>query len=154
LHLQGLGEQAAREILREKGLTDEERWSELISLYQSHPYWLNIIASTIVELFNGSVSRFLAGGTRIFLGDLEPLLESHLVRLSDLETKVSYWLASQDEAVDISDVPADSSLSQSEVWQAIQSLARRGLVEKVQVGAQVRFRINPVFQHYIQRKLR
>jgi hypothetical protein len=154
LHLQGLGEQAAREILREKGLTDEERWSELISLYQSHPYWLNIIASTIVELFNWSVSRFLAGGTTIFLGDLEPLLESHLARLSELETKVSYWLASQDEAVDISDVPAESGLSQSEVWQAIQSLARRGLVEKVQVGAQVRFRLNPVFQHYIQRKFR
>ncbi|WP_017720354.1 NB-ARC domain-containing protein [Kamptonema formosum] len=154
LHLQGLGEQAAREILREKGLTDEEKWSELIALYQGHPYWLNIIASTIVELFNGSVSRFLAGGTWIFLGDLEPLLESHLARLSELETKVSYWLSSQDEAVDISDVPADSDLSQSEVWQAIQSLARRGLVEKVQVGAQVRFRINPVFQQYIQRKFR
>ncbi|MBW4492944.1 MAG: ATPase [Oscillatoria princeps RMCB-10] len=154
LHLQGLAEQAAREILIEKGLTDEDKWSELIALYQGHPYWLNIIASTIVELFNGSVSRFLAGGTRIFLGDLEPLLESHLVRLSELETKVSYWLASQAQAVDISDVPADRDLSQSEVWQAIQSLARRGLVEKVQVGAEVRFRINPVFQHYIQRKLR
>ena len=58
LHLQGLGEQSA-EILREKGLKDEEKWSELIALYQGHPSWLNIIAATIIELFDGSVSLFL-----------------------------------------------------------------------------------------------
>lgn len=33
LHLQGLGEKA-REIFQEKGLTDPEKWSELITLYQ------------------------------------------------------------------------------------------------------------------------
>ena len=60
LHLKGLGEQAA-EILRQKELADEEKWSDLIALYQGHPSWLNIIASTIVELFDGSVSLFLAG---------------------------------------------------------------------------------------------
>ncbi len=139
--------------MREKGLTDEDKWSELITLYQGHPSWLNIIASTIVELFNGSGSLFLADRTHIFLGDLELLLESHLERLSELETKVIYWLASQDEAVDISQQPADSDLSQSDIWQAIQSLARRGLVEKVQVGARAMFQLNPVFQQYIQGKL-
>jgi hypothetical protein len=151
LHLQGLGEQAA-EILREKELTDEEKWSDLIALYQGHPSWLNIIASTIVELFDGSVSLFLADGTDLFLGDLEPILESHLERLSALEKKALYWLASQNEAVDISQQPADSELSKSEFWQAIQSLARRGLVEKVLVGGRSQFQINPVFKEYIQSK--
>lgn len=152
LHLKGLGEQST-EILREKELTDEEKWSDLIALYQGHPSWLNIIASTIVELFDGSVSQFLADETDIFLGDLEPLLESHLERLSDSEKKVLYWLASQNEAVDISRQPTDSDLSQSEFWQAIQSLARRGLVEKVLVGGRSMFFLNPVFKAYIQRKL-
>jgi hypothetical protein len=46
LHLKGLGEEAA-DILREKGLADEEKWSDLITLYQGHPSWLNIIAATI-----------------------------------------------------------------------------------------------------------
>ena len=151
LHLQGLGEQSA-EILREKELTDEEKWSDLIALYQGHPSWLNIIASTIVELFDGSVSLFLADGTDLFLGDLEPILESHLERLSDSEKKVLYWLASQDESVDISQQSADSDLSRSELWQAIQSLARRGLVEKVLVGGRSKFQINPVFKAYIQSK--
>ena len=151
LHLKGLGEEAA-EILREKGLADEEKWSDLIALYQGHPSWLNIIAATIWELFDGSVSLFLADGNDVFLGDLEPILESHLERLSDSEKKVCYLLATQAEAVDISQQPADSELSKSEFLQAIQSLARRGLVEKVLVGARSKFQIDPVFKAYIQSK--
>ncbi|WP_333302349.1 hypothetical protein [Microcoleus sp. K4-C2] len=44
------------------------------------------------------------------------------------------------------------AISKSEFWQAIQSLARRGLLEKVQVGAGALFLLNPVFQQYIQSK--
>ncbi|GET43120.1 ATPase [Microseira wollei] len=149
LHLKGLEEQG-EEILKEKGLTDEDKWSELITLYQGHPSWLNIIAATIQELFNGSVSLFLAEPNEIFLGDIEPLLESHLERLSESEKQVSYWLASLDKAFDISQQPANSELSKSEFWQAIQSLARRSLVEKVQVGALTHFHLNPIFKQYIQ----
>ena len=149
LHLKGLGEQAT-EIFKEQGLTDEEQWYELITLYQGHPSWLNIIASTILELFDGNVARFLAEGNDIYLGDIEPLLESQLERLSESEKKVSNWLASQDDAVDISHAPADSELSRSQLWQAIQSLARRGLVEKVPVGGRSLFFFNPVFKAYIE----
>ncbi|XZO00767.1 MAG: NB-ARC domain-containing protein [Microcoleus sp.] len=149
LHLKGLGVEAA-EIFKEKGLADEEKWSDLIAFYQGHPSWLNIIAATIWELFDGSVSLFLADGTDLFLGDLEPILESHLERLSDSENKAFYWLASQNEAVDISRQPTDSDLCKSEFWQAIQSLGRRGLVEKVLVGGRSKFQINRVFQQYIQ----
>ena len=149
LHLKGLGEQAA-EIFKEKGLADEEKWSELINLYQGHHAWLNIIASTILELFDGNVARFLEDGDDIYLGDIEPLLESQLERLSESEQKVSEWLASQDDAVDISQPPADSELSRSQLWQAIQSLTRRGLVEKIQVGGRSLFFLNPVFKAYIQ----
>ncbi len=149
LHLKGLGEKA-REIFKEKGLTDEEKWSDLITLYQGHPSWLNIISSTLLELFDGSVSQFLAEGNNIYLGDIEPLLETHLERLSESEKNVSHWLAYQNDAVNISEKPTDSELSQSEIWQAIQSLARRGLVEKVQKEARSRFFLNPVFQEYIK----
>ncbi|MEG4252936.1 NB-ARC domain-containing protein [Microcoleus sp. Pol10D4] len=96
LHLKGLGEEAA-EIFQQKGLVDEEKWSDLITLYQGHPSWLNIIAATILELFDGSVSRFLSDVNDLFLSDLEPILESHLERLSDAEKKALYWLASQNE---------------------------------------------------------
>jgi hypothetical protein len=152
LHLKGLGENA-QEILKEKGLTDSEKWSELITLYQGHPSWLNIISSTILELFDGNVSPFLAERNNIYLGDIEPLLETHLERLSESEKKVSHWLAHQNEPVDISQKPTDSQLSQSEIWQALESLGRRGLLEKVQKEARSRFFLNPVFKAYIQSKL-
>ncbi|MEG4313380.1 MULTISPECIES: ATP-binding protein [unclassified Microcoleus] len=149
LHLKGLGQQAA-EIFQQKGLVDEEKWSDLIALYQGHPSWLNIIAATILELFDGSVSLFLSEVNDLFLGDLEPILDSHLERLSGSEKKALYWLATQNETVDISRKATDSELSQPEFWQAIQSLARRGLVEKVLVGGRSLFFLNPVFKAYIQ----
>lgn len=152
LHLKGLGQQAA-EIFQQKGLVDEEKWSDLIALYQGHPSWLNIIAATIWELFDGSVSLFVSDVNDLFLGDLEPILESHLKRLSDSEKKALYWLATQNETVDISRKATDSELSQPEFWQAIQSLARRGLVEKVLVETRSMFLLNPVFKAYIQCKL-
>lgn len=151
LHLKGLGEQAA-EILRKNGLNDEEKWPELIDIYQSHPCWLNIISATIKELFNGSVSQFLLEQNEIYLGDIEPLLETQLERLSETEKQVSYWLATQAEVVDISQPPANIELSKSELWQAIQSLGRRGLVERVEIKERSRFGIDRIFKQYIQSK--
>ncbi|NJK68228.1 MAG: hypothetical protein HC789_22820 [Microcoleus sp. CSU_2_2] len=63
---------------------------------------------------------------------------------------VSRWLASQNDPVDISQAPADRELSRSQLWQAIQSLARRGLVEKIEVGGRSLFLLNLVFKAYIQ----
>ncbi len=153
LHLPGLEPIAAEQILKDKGLNDETQWAELIRLYQGHPCWLNIIAATIQELFNGNLSLFLSNPNELFLGDLEPLLLAHLERLSDAEKTVSGWLALQGEAVEISPHPVESGLSKSEFWQGIQSLSRRGLVEKLPVESGYRFLLNPVFQYYIQSQL-
>ncbi len=148
LNLKGL-ESNAEEILREKGLTDEGKWPELINLYQGHPTWLNIIASTIVELFDGSVSLFLADQEEIFIGDLKPILAYHLERLSKLEQQVISWLASQNEAVDISQPSGLREFSKSEITEAMQSLGRRGLVEKISERGRSQFVGNPIFKQYI-----
>ena len=143
LNLKGLSADA-EEILKEHGLTDSEKWPELINLYQGHPTWLNIIASTILELFDGSVSLFLADQEEIFIGDLSPILESHLDRLSELEKKVISRF-SEYEAVDISQASGLREFAKSELTEAMQSLGRRGLVEKVTTGGRSRFLLNPVF---------
>jgi len=143
LNLKGLSADA-EEILKEHGLIDSEKWPELINLYQGHPTWLNIIASTILELFDGSVSLFLADQEEIFIGDLSPILESHLDRLSELEKKVISRF-SEYEAVDISPASGLREFAKSELTEAMQSLGRRGLVEKVTTGERSRFLLNPVF---------
>ncbi|MBD2547908.1 NB-ARC domain-containing protein [Planktothricoides raciborskii] len=147
LNLKGLSADA-EEILKEHGLTDSEKWPELINLYQGHPTWLNIIASTILELFDGSVSLFLADQEEIFIGDLSPILESHLDRLSELEKKVISRF-SEYEAVDISQPPGLREFAKSELTEAMQSLGRRGLVEKISEGGRSQFQLNPVFKQYI-----
>lgn len=153
LNLKGLGEEAT-EIFREKGLIDQENWLELITMYQGHPSWLKIIASTIIELFNGSVSMFLSDQNDIYLGDLEPNLESHLERLSESEKTIIHWLANQDQPVNISQKPANIELSKPQFWQAIQSLIRHNLIEKVEAEGRSLFLLNPIFQHYIKQKIK
>ncbi|HAT14051.1 MAG TPA: ATPase [Microcoleaceae bacterium UBA11344] len=149
LHLQGLGEDG-KEILRQKDLQDEDKWDELITLYQSHPAWLNIIASTIIELFNGKVSLFMTDEDDLFLGDIELYLESQLERLSELEKNVINWLANQDEPIDISQKPANMEVSQAKFMHILQSLTRRGLVEKVPRKEPAKFQLNSIFQAYIK----
>lgn len=146
LHIKGLGE-SATELLRQKGLTDEDKWLQLIELYQGHPLWLNIIVNMIQDLFNSSVAKFLDFNTR-YIKDLEPLLNQHFARLSPLEKLVIFGLVNQDECVDISQVPADLSLSTDDFLSAIPSLRRRGWLEK---RDRAFFTIPPVLREYLQR---
>ena len=151
LYLQGLDSQA-EEIFQEYSLKNQEKWSELITLYQGHPSWLNIITSTIIELFNGDVSLFLEQmQDEIYLGDIETLIESHLQRLSATEKKVIHWLANQTEAVEKFPKTANLDLSQSQFLAAIQSLMRRCLVDKLPSETSSYFPINPVFKSYLKR---
>ena len=149
LHLQGLGEDA-KEILRQKDLQDEAKWDDLITLYQSHPAWLNIISSTIIDLFNGRVSLFMTDEDDLFLGDIELYLESQLERLSELEKNAIDWLAHQDEPIDISQKPANMEVSQAKFMHILQSLSRRGLVEKVPRKEPAKFQLNSIFQAHIK----
>ncbi|MBD2542978.1 NB-ARC domain-containing protein [Planktothricoides raciborskii] len=133
LQMGGLREAAAGEILSNKGLKDDDKWGELIQIYSGNPSWLNIVAATIEDLFNRSVDRFLSYPT-LFLGDLEPRLQEYYQRLSASEKIVIQWLVNQ-EAADIFQKPVGanghSPLPDADFLTAIQSLRKRGLIEKV-----------------------
>ena len=151
LYLQGLTTEF-EEIFKEYGLKSEEKWTKLSELYQGHPNWLNIISSTIIELFDGEVSLFLEQmKNEIYLGDIEDSIECHLQRLSATEKKVMHWLANQTEAVEKFPKTANLDLSQSQFWAAIQSLMRRCLLDKLPSETSSYFPINPVFKSYLQR---
>jgi hypothetical protein len=127
LQVAGLGK-LATQILSDRKLKDHKKWSELIQLYNGNPLWLKIVASTIVDLFNGSVREFLSYPT-LFLGDLEPILKQHYQRLSESEKILLQWLANQDRPVNISQKPPEL-LADRDFLKAIQSLTRRNLLEK------------------------
>lgn len=146
LQLNGLGD-SAEKILHSRGLSDRDRWPELIDLYGSNPSWLNILATTILELFNGSVAQILSSPT-VFLGDLEPILEVHYQRLSHSEKLTLSWLATQEGAADIATKPPELPLSQQDFWKAIRSLQRRCLLEKATDHKTRGFQLQPVIKEY------
>lgn len=149
LHLKGLEKEEATKILKTKKLKDEEKWSELITIYQGNPTWLNVIAATIREYFSGRVSQFLAEIEEIYLGDFQQTLEYHFERFNPSEKKVTYWLCNQNKPINICQIPNNNELSKSEFLQALESLCRRSLVEKKELDNKYVFEINPVFKQYI-----
>lgn len=146
LKIDGLGGSATT-ILQQRNLTDEEKWLDLINLYDGNPLWLNIIADAVEDLCDGSVAQFLSCPT-LYLGDLEPILERIFQRLSELEKQVIFWIANQEKAVDISITPADFPLSHSDLWKGIQSLKRRCLLERVMETKGSFFTIQPVIKSF------
>lgn len=149
LQLGGLAESAA-ELLTNKGLTDKDKWLELIERYSGNPSWLNIIASTIQDLFNSSVDRFLSYPS-LFLGDLEPRLQAQYQRLSESEQMVTLWLANQN-AADISLKPAELALSDSDFLKAVQSLRKRGLIEKITDNGSSLFAVQALVKAYVKER--
>ncbi|MEG3980162.1 NB-ARC domain-containing protein [Microcoleus sp. T3B2] len=148
LQLNGLGA-AAGEILREKGLTEDAKLSELIEQYRGNPLWLKIVATMIQDLFNGSLLEFLSDDT-LFLGDLESLLHQPFNRLSESEKQVMSWLASETAPVSLSKVPENLQLSRSQFWQVMQSLGRRSLIEKIPEGDRTFFTLCPILKEYVK----
>ena len=149
LQIQGLGE-SAKEIFQEKGLKNEEKWQELITLYQGHPTWLNIILSIIKQLYNGDVTEFLTEDNELFIGDIELYLQPHLERLSESESKVIQWLAVQNQPVNIAKMSANLEKSKAQLGAIIQSLLRRCLVEKSVIEEQYYYELNRIFKEYLK----
>jgi len=149
LKINGLVVNEAEEIFREKGLSEPENWSELINLYRGNPSWLNIVAAMIQDLFSGSISQFLLYKTLI-LGDLESLLQQHFHRLSDSEKKVIFSLATQGEPMEISQIATALELSPPALLQALESLGRRLLIEKVKQDEKTLFTLQPVLMEYVK----
>jgi len=137
------------EILREKELSQEEKWSELIELYRGNPLWLKIVATMIKDLFDGSVAEALSYDT-LFLGDLESVLHQSFHRLSESEKQVMSCLASETVPVSLAQISDSLQLSHGELWKAIQSLGRRYLIEKVREGERSLFTLQPVIKEYVK----
>lgn len=149
LQLTGLGE-AATEILREKGLLDEEYWPELIEFYQGNPLWLKLVAQTINNLFNGRVSQYLSYQPVFLSDELTPILQQHYQRLSEIEKQAISQLSNETEPVLFTQFMAKCQGSQGELFKAIQSLDRRGMIEKLSCESETVFTIPPVLKQYVK----
>lgn len=149
LQLAGLGE-AAREILKNKGLAEEEHWSNLIDYYGGNPLWLKIIATMIQDLFYGKVSELFKYNHLVLNEDLKYKLNLVLNRLSNLEKQVISAIAQDIKAICMSKLLDKTQLLPTDLFSAMQSLGRRSLIEHHQNdNNQIFFTLQPLIRQYV-----
>lgn len=146
LQLRGLKEVEGKKIFEVKGLSiTENEWNAITERYSGNPLALKMVATTIEDLFDGSISAFLQQHIVVF-GDIRDLLGQQFERLSDLEKEIMYWLAINREPVSLSQLREDIvfPVSQPKILDALGSLGHRSLVEKNAAF----FTLQPVVMEY------
>ena len=149
LHLKGLTSQA-EQIFEEKQLSDPNRWDELIKLYRGNPLALKIVATTIRELFGGSVADFLEQDTIVY-GDIYDLLDEQFECLSILEQEILNWLAIVFQPLSLMQLRANIlvPIEPAELIEALESLIRRSLIIRTEVKGETLFSLHhPVVVQY------
>jgi DNA-binding CsgD family transcriptional regulator len=132
LKLGSLGENS-KQLLKEKGLSGEENWQNLIERYRGNPLLLKLAASTIQEVFDGDVSEFLA--TTLFPQNVTGFVREMFERLSELELRIISEIANQTQPFLLRDLITNlGDISAGDVISAVSSLRQRSLLEKSASG--------------------
>ncbi|WOD41062.1 NB-ARC domain-containing protein [Nodosilinea sp. E11] len=122
---------------------------QLIDRYRGNPLALKIVATSIRDLFGGSIAEFLQDNTLVFSG-MRRLLQQQCDRASELEKQIMTWLAIHREWVTLDQLQRDlgSAIPRRQVLEAIEALHRRSLVERGTLG----FTQQPVVMEYVLEK--
>ncbi len=143
---------AAKEILKQHNLSDEDSWETLINSYQGNPLWLEFTATMIQELFGGNVSDFLQCDAPILCESLQAQLDQQFQRLTQPEQAVMIQLANETEPVTLPQISKTVQLSTSDLLNAMQSLGRRLLLEAKEQGKTTFFTLNTVLKQYVKNR--
>lgn len=137
IHLQGLKESAAKQLLESHELLDPEKWPELIQKYRGNPLALDIVSSRIQEFFGGSVQSFLKYHSTWMGNPLLSVLQERFASMSAIEQQIMICLA---ETKDKQPQELDSLLSllreelddvsSSETIESLKMLVDRSFVER------------------------
>ncbi|EDX83925.1 hypothetical protein S7335_1622 [Synechococcus sp. PCC 7335] len=123
--------EAAQAIIQAKELTgSSEAIQRLCDRYDANPLVLKIVGTSILSIFDGDISLFLAEKAPIF-NDFRRLLDQQVDRLSDLEQTILYWLAINREWTTLSELADDiwPTVARADVFEALESLSWRSLIE-------------------------
>ncbi|MEW6491808.1 MAG: NB-ARC domain-containing protein, partial [Cyanobacteriota bacterium] len=136
LQLTGLSPIEGQEIFGAKGSFSgsESEWKILIEHYAGNPLALKMLAPTIRDLFESSVSNFLdlLNQDILVFDDIRNLLDQQFNRLSAPEKELMYWMAINREPISFLQLQQDlaKKISPTELLETLTSLVRRSLIEK------------------------
>src|SRR4029077_14716840 len=125
---------ACQQLLAEKGVAGSTAEQlRLIEAYAGNPLALNIVAQTIVDLFDGEIVPFLEQGEIIF-GGIRDLLREQFARLSEIEQRVLLWLAILREPATLDELLAVfvAPVPRATLLETVEALRRRSLIERGQ----------------------
>jgi GTPase SAR1 family protein len=147
LVLSGLEEKNI-EIFQDYHLLDEQKWIELINLYQGNPLWLKLTSSLIQELFLGKVKVFLQQENLVFGEALRQVLAEELQRLTHSEQIIMAEFVKSNCPVYLKEVLSHSSLPISDSLNAIHSLVRRAILTTEKENEEIILYLNLVLKAY------
>ncbi len=141
---------AAKQILQNQELLDEETWENLIDIYQGNPRWIEFTATMIQEFFHSSVVEFLQYKKVILSESLVAELDKNFQGITQNEQTVIIQLAQANQPITLHQIDKILQLSTSDLLNAIQSLKRRLFLDIKQEDKTTYFSLNPVLKHYLQ----
>ncbi|HTD79384.1 MAG TPA: NACHT domain-containing protein, partial [Chloroflexota bacterium] len=157
LELSGLGTDEAQVLLAAKQLDGtSQQWAELNARFGGNGLALKVVGESIRELFAGKIGAFLeeTDVSSVF-GGIRRLLTEQVERSSVAEQQVLRVLAVEREPTALSwllDV-LGPRLGRAVVWDAVEALRRRSLVEHAETVGPAAFTLQSVVLEYVTDRL-
>ncbi|MDJ0846275.1 ATP-binding protein [Crocosphaera sp.] len=138
------------DILKNTSLKDKENWLKLVTLYEGNTIYLQDIAGLIKDIYDGSVSEFLAEDNLIITTKMQSHFRQLFNRLSSPEKELILKLSQFENAVTREQLRQDLELSSTDFINSLQSLQKRYLVNKSLNEDKVVFHLSSVFKEYVR----
>jgi hypothetical protein len=147
--LKGLEKIDALQLLKEQNLINLENGNSLIASYSGNPFFIKFIAKKISALSGGSISKYLDLKTTL-VGGISEWLEDQLNRISLKEEKLLYWLVILRYPISFHELLDQIQWqgSSEEIFNSLESLLNRSLVDKTESDDEVVYSLNPVLLKY------
>jgi AAA ATPase domain len=147
LPLTGLGD-AAQQIFQQHQLTDPDHWPQINAYYNGNPQALHIIATLISQFFGSSAAAFAQTQPLPIPDDYKQVLQQQLDRLTTKEKTVIQQIATG--STTITNLQKALDLSSADIIDVLQSIDRRGLLQKNTTDSEVSFGVSIVFQEFLR----
>ncbi len=131
LAIAGLNSSASEALFDAKGLsTSSPDRQRLQQIYSGNPLALKIVATSIYDLFDGAIDKFLDAEVSIFSG-IQQLLDQQFNRLTPTEQAVMYCLAIERNWFSLSDLHDRllPTTTKTRSLSTVESLGRKSLIE-------------------------
>ncbi|MCY7369086.1 MAG: ATP-binding protein [Chamaesiphon sp.] len=131
LELQGLDRISCQRFIENSELVGTPtEWDQLIHKYRGNPQYLKFASSTIRDIFNRSISKFLAENIIVY-DQIEFFLAQQLDLLTHSELAVMLWLAIKREPLTLDQLRSkfDHSVVDRELVRILDRLVRQYLIE-------------------------